>query len=83
MRASIVRIGNSRGVRIPKPVIEQCGFGSRVEMTVAGRSLVIRAARRPREGWAEACKAMAAAGDDAPLLSEETPNEWDNAEWIW
>ena len=54
MKARIVRIGNSRGIRIPKPLIEQTGLGEDVEIVMG----------RPRAGWVEALRAMAGHGDD-------------------
>ncbi len=41
MKTELVRIGNSRGIRIPKPLIEQCGLGNNVELRVENDSLVI------------------------------------------
>lgn len=82
MKAKLVRIGNSRGVRIPSAIIEQCGFGDQVELTVEGKTLVIAPTRRPREGWEESFKAMAEAGDDA-MLWPDFPNEFDEEEWTW
>jgi antitoxin MazE len=67
MKTRIVRIGNSRGVRIPKPLLEQTGLRGEVEITAEDGSLVIRSARRPREGWAAAFEEMARRGDDALL----------------
>ncbi len=54
MKTELVRIGNSRGIRIPKPLIEQCGLGNNVELRVENDSLVISPERRPRQGWEEA-----------------------------
>ena len=54
MKARLVRIGNSRGLRLPKAVIEQVGLDDEVELVVEGRRIVITPARRPRAGWAEA-----------------------------
>jgi antitoxin MazE len=82
MRASLIAIGNSRGVRIPKAVLEQTGLKDEVEMEVRGEELVIRAARKPREGWEESFREMAARGDDK-LLDPTTPTEWDETEWQW
>ena len=82
MRAKIVRIGNSQGVRIPKPLLEQAALGTDVELTVAGRTIVIAPALPPRAGWPEAFAAMAASGDDA-LLDEPTPTAFDEASWHW
>jgi antitoxin MazE len=83
VKTSLVRIGNSHGVRIPKRVIEQCGFDERVEMRVEGQSLIISPARPSREGWAEAFKAMAEQGDDEPLFPEHFEHDFDETEWEW
>ena len=84
MRAAIVKIGNSQGVRIPKPVLEQCQLGLEVELEVRDRSLVIRSAARPRAGWDEAFGAMAARGDDALLdNAASATTRWDQDEWEW
>jgi antitoxin MazE len=72
MKASLVQIGNSRGVRIPKPLLGQTGLRDQVEIEVRGQQLVIRAAKAPRAGWGEAFARMAAAGDDA-MLDPEAP----------
>ena len=82
MKARIVRIGNSRGLRIPKPVIEQIGLGDEVEMVVRERALIVTAAGRPRAGWDEAFRAMAAHGDDA-LVDEPRSTRWDDEAWEW
>ena len=82
MRVNVVQIGNSRGLRIPKPILEQCGIGDAVDLTVEEGHLVVRPLRRPREGWAEAARAMAAQGDDA-LLDPAPPTAFDKSEWEW
>jgi antitoxin MazE len=82
IRTRFVRIGNSRGLRIPKVLIEQLGLGGDVEIAVQGGQLVIRAAHGPREGWDEQFQAMAQQGDDAPLM-DDLANDWDEAEWEW
>ncbi len=85
MRAELVRIGNSRGVRIPKPLIEQCGLGHTVELRVENDCLVISPERRPRQGWEEAFRAAAptSAVHDELLLETGDPNEFDRKEWQW
>ena len=84
MKTRIVRIGNSQGIRIPKPLLEQAGLPEEVELEVADSTIVIRSASIPRDGWAESFKAMADAGDDV-LLDVDTPSssEWDDEEWEW
>jgi antitoxin MazE len=82
MKARIVRIGNSRGIRIPKPLIEQTGLGEDVEIVVQGNALVISPVGRPRAGWGEAFRAMTGHGDDE-LLDEARPTRWDEDDWQW
>ena len=82
MRASLVRIGNSRGIRIPKPLLEQTGLEGEVEIEVRGEQLLIRAANPPRARWAEAFARMAERGEDG-LLDRERPTKWDESEWQW
>lgn len=82
MRASIVRIGNSRGLRIPKPLLEACGIGDMVDLIVEEGRLIVQPARQAREGWAEAARSMAERGEDVPL-DPETSTAFDEAEWEW
>ena len=85
MRASLVRIGNSRGVRIPKALIEECDLGSTVELEVRDGQLVIRRADDPRAGWEEAFRQAAVEGDDDELREWEAAalTDWDENEWEW
>jgi antitoxin MazE len=81
-RTHLIRIGNSRGVRIPKVWVEQLDLGDEVEMTVEADQLVIRSAHRPRQGWEEQFRAMHERGDDRPV--EQFPaSTWDEEEWEW
>jgi antitoxin MazE len=83
IKAEIIRIGNSQGVRIPKAILEQCGLHGRVEMTVRAGKLIIEPARETRAGWSEAFRRMAAERDDAPLLPGAAASDWDESEWTW
>lgn len=84
MKTRIVRIGNSQGVRIPKPLLEESGLGEDVELEVQENQIIIRAAGKPRQGWAEAFRSMAEREDDRLLdLETAAPSEWDVEEWEW
>jgi antitoxin MazE len=84
MKTNLVRIGNSRGIRIPKPVIEQCGLEGEVEMVVNNNELVIRAPSSVREGWNTAFARMNDDGDDNLLDCVAEPSTtWDEEEWEW
>ena len=79
----LVRMGNSRVVRIPNDWLKQLRVGDTVDISCRGEELVIRpAGYHPRQGWAEAARAMARNGDDA-LLDEWPPTQWDMTEWEW
>ena len=82
MRANLIRIGNSRGIRIPKPLLEQAGLGGTVELLAEKGRLVIRPGRSPRQGWEDAFRAMAKRGDDGVLLGK-IANAFDRDEWTW
>jgi antitoxin MazE len=82
IKTRIVKIGNSQGVRIPKPLLEQSGINTDVEIEVYDDRLVLRPASQPRTGWGEAFAAMAAAADD-DLLDAHSTTEWDRSEWEW
>jgi len=84
LKTRIVRIGNSQGVRIPKPLLEQSGLKGEVELEVQDQQIIIRSADPPRRGWAEAFERMGQTGDDA--LLDEVPasgSRWDDEEWEW
>lgn len=65
MRASLVRIGNSQGVRLPKVVIEQAGLKRDLELEVIAGAVVIRPAKTIREGWSGAALHCHENGEDA------------------
>jgi antitoxin MazE len=83
MRTALIRIGNSRGIRIPKPLIEQCRLGDTVELCVQHDCLVVSPERRPRQGWGEAFRAAGLSINDELLLEAAEPNEFDRKEWQW
>ena len=83
MRAELVRIGNSRGIRIPKPLIEQCRLGDTVELRLEKDRLVISQERRPRQDWEEAFLAAGRPEHDELLLDVAEASEFDRKEWKW
>ncbi len=82
MKTRLVRIGNSRGVRLPKPLILEAGLTDEVELRVRGAAIVIASAARPRDGWADAARLGNDRGDDRPLVKGST-TRFDTEEWEW
>jgi antitoxin MazE len=81
-RSKIVKIGNSRGVRIPRVILEQAGLPDEVELVVKGNTLVIQGVQNPRQGWRAQFASMAEQGDDR-LLDPVEATQWDEQEWTW
>jgi antitoxin MazE len=81
-KTRIVRIGNSRGLRLPKALIEQAELTDQVELHAEPGRLIVQAVREARVGWAEAAQRMHDAGDDR-LLDEPTPTKFDEDDWKW
>jgi antitoxin MazE len=83
MKAKLVRIGKSLGIRLPNAVIKRYSLADEVNLEMKDDHIVVRAGRRPRQGWDTAFARMHACGDDA-LLDEEavhTETEWEREEW--
>jgi antitoxin MazE len=83
LRLELTRIGNSRGIRIPKPLIQQCRLGDVVEVRVTPEGLVIAPHRTARQGWKEAFAASTPSEHEKLLLDEVPPNAFDSEEWKW
>ena len=82
MKTRLVKIGNSRGVRIPKPLIEEAGLENEVEMRVVEAGILIEGSPDARVGWDEAARRVRERGDDR-LIDEVVPTEFDQTEWTW
>ena len=84
MHVELIRIGNSRGIRIPKSVIDQCGFGASVDLKIEEGRVILARDCKPREGWKEAVLAARETIPSDELLLEDIPEqEFDHDEWTW
>ena len=84
VKTKIVKIGNSRGIRIPKILLDQVDFDEEIALEIQQGNILIRSLASPRAGWEEQFRLMAERHDDK-LLDEEvfTLTEWDEEEWDW
>ena len=82
MKTRLVRIGNSRGIRLPKTIIVQAGLTDEVELGVRDGAVVIARATSARSGWADAARQMRQRDEDR-LLDATTPTRFDDKEWQW
>jgi antitoxin MazE len=81
MEIDVIKIGNSKGIRLPMAILKQCGIESKVELEIEDNCIIIKPLKTPRQGWAEAFKVMHEKGDDSLLIEEEIDNDlleaWD------
>jgi antitoxin MazE len=82
MKARLIRIGNSRGVRLPKTIILQAGLTDEVELGVRDGAVVIARATPARSGWADAAGQMRQRDEDR-LLDAPAFTRFDEKEWQW
>ena len=85
MKTKLIRIGNSQGVRIPKPLIEESGLTEEIEMILKDNEIILRSAETTRKNWDEAFEKMAEQDDDVLLDQDkiEKASDWDEDEWTW
>ena len=81
-KTRIVRIGNSRGIRVPKLLLERANLSDDVELRAEPGRLVVSGAKRPRAGWADAARRMRDRDEDR-LLDEVMTTRFDLNEWVW
>jgi antitoxin MazE len=79
--AEIVDIGNSKGLRIPKPIREELGLEGKVTLTVAGGALMVRPKRTLRADWAD--RFAKAKPQCEPLLMPDDLGTDFDSEWTW
>ena len=82
MKAHIVQIGNSRGIRIPKTLLQEAQLEDEVELQAEPGRILISKTAKPRAGWGEAARRMRELDEDR-LLDPPTPTLFDKEEWKW
>ncbi|MGH8377765.1 MAG: AbrB/MazE/SpoVT family DNA-binding domain-containing protein, partial [Gammaproteobacteria bacterium] len=74
----------SKGIRLPKAILEQCNLDDEADLAVRDGQVLIRPVYRVRSGWDAAFEAMHKAGDDALQDTDaKTMTRWDRSEWRW
>ena len=82
MKAQIIQIGNSQGIRIPKMMLEDTGISGEVELQVLADGILIRNIKKPRGDWDATFKKLAETDDDQPIDHART-GEFERKEWQW
>lgn len=75
MKIKVIQIGNSKGIRIPKALLEEYGIEDEVELHLDGEGITIRPISKPRDGWKSALQGMHEEGDDELLIRDVFEDE--------
>ena len=75
MEISIIKIGNSKGFRLPKAILERYNISDKVEMILEKGQIILRPVSNPRKGWDKAFKKMHQKGDDQLLFEDVFEDE--------
>ncbi len=82
MKAQIIQIGNSHGIRIPKVILEESKLSGEVELEVHKDGILIRSTQKPRAHWDAMFKALADNEDDQ-ILEANSTTVFEKKEWQW
>ncbi len=81
MKVGIISVGNSKGIRIPKVILEQCSFDKEAELEVQGNALLIKPVKKVREGWDKAFQLVHERNEDALVINDALDIGMENWEW--
>ena len=84
MKTQLIKIGNSKGVRLPKTILKQCNLDGDLEIEVKDNKIIIHAENNPRAGWNELFKKANSDKFDSMIDGDgNNLSSWDENEWQW
>ena len=84
MRTNLIQIGNSKGIRIPKILIEQYQLSGEIDLIPSASGLIIAASKKPRNNWEDLFKTSITAKNEMSAVTwRNIANKFDNEEWSW
>ena len=82
MKAQIIQIGNSQGIRIPKTLLEESQISGEVDLIAVDEGILIKNIAKPRSNWEKLFKELAESDDDA-APSDFRAGNFESIEWQW
>jgi len=80
MELSVINIGNSKGIRLSKTILEKYSISDKIELVLEKDYIILKPKSEPRKGWEKAFKKMHERGDDTLLMDDvfedENFDEW-------
>lgn len=70
MQSTLIKIGNSKGVRIPVSLLKEYDFGNDVTLELKEDGILVKPSRKPRKGWGTAFKKMHERKEDGLLMDD-------------
>jgi antitoxin MazE len=83
MKAQIVQIGNSQGIRIPKVLLEESGIRGDVELEICPDGILVRNVSKPRSDWDAKFKTLVEHDDDVAAADVPASSQFETREWQW
>ncbi|MBP6235602.1 MAG: hypothetical protein KA270_15530 [Saprospiraceae bacterium] len=77
MEAKIIQIGNSKGIRLNKTILDKYGFDEVVNLRMEENFLILEPVKKVRENWDQAFNLMHLKNDDQPLIPDFFDDEMD------
>jgi antitoxin MazE len=75
MEVRVIQVGNSKGLRLSKTIIEKYAIKDKVELVLKEDHILLRAIPNPREGWSEQFQRMHKMGDDNLMIDDVFEDE--------
>ena len=83
MKAQIVQIGNSQGIRIPKVLLEESGIKGEVDLEICSEGILIRNISKPRADWDNKFELLRDHDNDVPIAEPTAGSRFETKEWQW
>ncbi len=81
MITDIVKIGNSKGIRIPAYILKECNINDKIELEIQDGKIIITPIKHPRKDWETAFKKMHANGDDRLIIDDDIDSHLEDWKW--